>query len=381
MRIRTITAGIHLNPSKMEEQIEKAGEFLAEARERYLSEGIEVQTLRLSTQPWTGYSMKLPMEGLIPMIMDLESHAIDNGIDFVSIGPCNDPSSIDMVPNILSETTYICTSAELVDGHVLEENIKSCARAVQEIAFITRDGARNFMFAATASCPPDIPFFPASYHSGTVPSFSIGLENGDLVYSASSRSPHLQEFMRYLSHSYQEVLETLEAVAVELNNDTDHEFRGVDLSFAPGLTPDASIALAIERLTGSPFGSHGTLSAAAAITRSLDRIKIKRCGYCGLMLPILEDEGLASAADLGSLDLQKLLLYSSVCGTGLDAVPLPGDTSEERIASVLRDVASLSLKWNKPLSARLLPIPDKISGERTELNTPYLRDCSILSVI
>jgi len=137
----------------------------------------------------------------------------------------------------------------------------------------------------------------------------------------------------------------------------------------------------MERLTGSPFGSHGTLAAAATITRSLEPIEIKKCGYNGLMLPILEDEGLASSADMGSLDLQKLLLYSSVCGTGLDAVPLPGDTSEERIASVLRDVAYLSFKWDKPLSARLLPIPEKTAGEKTDLNSPYLRDCSILSVI
>ena len=44
---------------------------------------------------------------------------------------------------------------------------------------------------------------------------------------------------------------------------------------------------------------------------------------------------------------------------------LPGDTSEEHIARILSDVASLAYKWKKPLAARLLPVPGKKAGDRT----------------
>jgi uncharacterized protein (UPF0210 family) len=61
-----------------------------------------------------------------------------------------------------------------------------------------------------------------------------------------------------------------------------------------------------------------------------------------------------------------LLAYSAVCAGGLDTIPLPGDTSEEHIAHILSDVASLAYKWKKPLAARLLPVPGKKAGDRTQ---------------
>jgi uncharacterized protein (UPF0210 family) len=58
----------------------------------------------------------------------------------------------------------------------------------------------------------------------------------------------------------------------------------------------------------------------------------------------------------------------------LDTVPLPGDVSEEQIARIFGDVASLAHKWNKPLTARLLPAKGKKAGERTEFDDPYLEN-------
>ena len=61
-----------------------------------------------------------------------------------------------------------------------------------------------------------------------------------------------------------------------------------------------------------------------------------------------------------------------MCGTGLDTVPLAGDTSVDTIARMIGDVATLSVKWNKPLSARLLPVAGKHVGDRTEFTDPRL---------
>jgi uncharacterized protein (UPF0210 family) len=90
------------------------------------------------------------------------------------------------------------------------------------------------------------------------------------------------------------------------------------------------------------------------------------------MMPILEDSTLARRWAEGRISIDALLAYSSVCGTGLDTVPLPGDLSTVQIERMLSDTASLGYKWNKPLSVRLLPVPGRRAGEKTSFNDPHL---------
>lgn len=116
------------------------------------------------------------------------------------------------------------------------------------------------------------------------------------------------------------------------------------------------------------------------ITSVLKNLAVKTCGYSGLMLPVCEDFGLAQRAGEESFNLTDLLLYSAVCGCGLDAVPLPGDTPAEKIGAILVDMATLAITLNKPLSARLLPVPGKKAGEMTTFDSPYLVNCKILEL-
>jgi hypothetical protein len=109
-------------------------------------------------------------------------------------------------------------------------------------------------------------------------------------------------------------------------------------------------------------------------------LQIKTCGYSGLMLPVLEDPVLATRAAEGRYTVRELLLYSSVCGTGLDVVPLAGDTSVEELAALIRDVAALSTKLHKPLSARLFLIPGKQAGDRAEFANPFLTSSVVMKL-
>jgi uncharacterized protein (UPF0210 family) len=141
-----------------------------------------------------------------------------------------------------------------------------------------------------------------------------------------------------------------------------------------------SIAYAIERLGLGRFGEPGTVTAAALITAALKETSLRTCGYCGLMLPVLEDAGLAERNNQGLLRLSSLLAYSAVCGTGLDTIPLPGDVSEAQLAAVLLDVGTLGWKLGKPLSARLFPVPGKRAGEYTEFDFAYFVNTRIMAV-
>jgi hypothetical protein len=155
-------------------------------------------------------------------------------------------------------------------------------------------------------------------------------------------------------------------------------YLGIDPSPAPG--KDRSIGAAIESVTGVPFGSASTLDACAGITAALKSLRARTCGYAGLMLPVLEDPVLARRATEGRYGVQDLLLYSSVCGTGLDVVPLPGDTPIEVLARIIRDVATLSARLRKPLSARLFPIPGKAAGQVAHFDDPYLTDSAVMEL-
>jgi uncharacterized protein (UPF0210 family) len=152
---------------------------------------------------------------------------------------------------------------------------------------------------------------------------------------------------------------------------------GVDLSPAP--LKDDSIGAAIENLTTQPIGSSGTLTAAATITSALKDIQVTQTGYSGLMLPILEDSRLAQRWSEGRISIDSLLSYSAVCGTGLDTVPLPGDISAEQLSLIIGDMASLAVKWHKPLSARLFPVKGKNPGDLTELDGQFLVNARIQS--
>ena len=147
-------------------------------------------------------------------------------------------------------------------------------------------------------------------------------------------------------------------------------FGGIDLSPAP--LGEDSIVSALELSGYGPIGSPGTVALAAALTSALKNTGLPVCGYCGLMLPVLEDAMLGLRWEKGLVTAHELLLYSAVSGTGLDTVPLPGDKDATGIAHLLCDVATLALRLNKPLSARLFPVPGKKAGQRTEFTSPYL---------
>jgi hypothetical protein len=116
------------------------------------------------------------------------------------------------------------------------------------------------------------------------------------------------------------------------------------------------------------------------MTRVLREARYQRCGFSGIMLPVLEDQVLAQRSGEGLYGLDSLLLYSAVCGTGLDTVPLPGDVSVDELAAILLDVSTLALVADKPLTARLMPIPGKQAGDLTDFSFGYFANGRVLAV-
>jgi len=143
---------------------------------------------------------------------------------------------------------------------------------------------------------------------------------------------------------------------------------------------ELSIGTAFEKLGVPKIGLHGSLAAAAILTESIDRADFPRTGFSGLMMPVLEDATLAQRAEEGTLTVKDLLLYSAVCGTGLDTVPLPGDTTNEQITAILLDLSALALRLDKPLTARLMPVPGKKAGDLTSFDFGFFANSKVMAV-
>ncbi|MBC7236528.1 MAG: DUF711 family protein, partial [Chloroflexi bacterium] len=238
-------------------------------------------------------------------------------------------------------------------------------------------------FAALANVPPGTPFFPAAYHQGGPPRFALAMEAADLALTACRNAEDAAQACNRLTAAIEGAAAHITAVAEELQR-TGIEgtpaprFAGIDFSLAPFPSPEISIGAALEALTGGSLGSPGTLAAAALLTEAIERASFRRAGFCGLMMPVLEDVVLARRAAEGRLCLGELLQWSAVCGTGLDTVPLPGNAGQTALERVLYDVAMLSCRLNKPLTARLMPLPGKSAGDPVHFDFPYFADGGVM---
>lgn len=374
-KVRTITAFIQLDRSRYEQQVADTLKMLREAKASMELSGYNVQTIRITTQPFPAYMKGLSKSDALAFMKSYSDLAVREGFD-ASIGSAmlndnDDPSQAELLGEILSTTKGLNGSLVIADSKGVHwKGIAAAAKIIQHLKTNTTHSLGTFKFAAIAMVGPYTPFFPGSYHVGTGKRFSIGLQSANVVIDVfgQTRDPALAT--QKLTEALEGHAKKIERIANQIAKKTGWTYQGLDPT--PVFSREDQIGSAIEKFTGAKFGSSGTLTTASIITKAIKAVKVKQVGYAGLMLPVLEDPVLAQRWSEGTYSIDSLLAYSAVCGTGLDTVPLPGDVSNEQLERILGDVASLAFKWNKPLTGRLQPILGKKEGERTEFNDPFL---------
>ncbi len=385
MKIRSITYFCNPHFPLDEDVIRIAGEFLANARAAYEAEGYEVQSTRLATVAFPlllgDWEVNVPSK-LPGLAVELEQMLGEAGIAYASLGPAlpEEPHRYEAILDAIAATQNIFF------GGVMADNVRgidlaavhACARVIVDAAPLEPNGFANLRFAALANVPPGSPFFPAAYHDGLAPAFAIATEAADLAVEAFTDAVSVDVARRTLAEQIEKHGNSLAQIAADSFPDT--RFNGVDFSLAPFPEEAQSLGTAFERLGVPAVGLHGSLAAAAIITEAIDRAQFPRAGFSGLMMPVLEDATLAKRAEQGILSVKDLLLYSAVCGTGLDTVPLPGDTTAEQIAAVLLDVCALALRLDKPLTARLMPVPGKKAGDATTFNFGFFANSKVMAL-
>ena len=384
MNIRSITALIDVTYPLKAETIARAGNLLRAACEALIEGGYAVQTRRLATHPFPAVLEEAGPGKALDLAKDLEALAFVHEIDYIGLGPVrlgDPPAFIGAIPDVFAGTDNVFASVEIASQAqgVSLPQLRRAAGAVQRTAALSGDGFANLYLAALANVPPGAPFFPAAYHRGGDLTFAIATESANLAVEAVTSATSLAGAREALIHAVEVNAERIASIARRVAGRFDVAFGGIDFSLAPYPEEMRSVGRALEQLGVPAFGGQGSLAAAAFLTDALDRADFKRAGFCGLMLPVLEDSILALRARDGLLRLTDLLTFSAVCGTGLDTIPLPGDITQQEIAAILLDVAVLSLRLNKPLTARLMPLPGKQAGDEVTFDFDYFAPSRVLA--
>jgi hypothetical protein len=374
-KVRTVTAFIRLDVNDYKQQVADALTMLRNAKARYELAGYEVESIRISTQPFPEYTAGMSKQAALAFFNDLDTFAKKENV-FICIGPAlmaekDDVGEAQILAEVLGQATNLFGSIVVAgsDG-VHWKAVQAAAEAMKYLEDHSAHSLGNFRFAAIANVPAYTPFYPASYHDGLGHQFAIALESANVVAAVMAVRRDAESTHQALVAELGMHARAVADIAGKIDQETGWNYMGIDLSPAP--LKNASIGSATAGFTGGRFGASGTLTAVAIITAALRDISVKKVGYTGVMMPVLEDTRLAQLWGEGALTMDQLLAYSAVCGTGLDTIPLPGDISVNQLARIIGDVANLSVKLSKPLSARLLPVAGAKPGDLTAFDDPNI---------
>jgi len=378
-KVRAITAFIDIDPQHYEQQYGDTMRFLDSAREAYRAAGFEVQGVRIVTQPFPRYLSGMKPEEALAFLHKLDDLAgrlkFNPNIGAAMIADSDPTTWLDTLAHALA-STRLNASLVIADEYGIHwRGIRAAAGLIKKTAELSPHGRGNLNFAATAMVKSYGPFYPGAWHEGGGHAFAVGLEGAVVVNEVFAQYKDPPDAERELSLVLGRHLRDAEQVATKVAESSGWTYAGIDPTPAP--LGDDSIGAAIEKFIGAPFGSSGTMTAARVITGAVQAAPVKHTGYSGLMVPVLEDNVLARRWAEGTYNIDSLLAYSAVCAGGLDTVPLPGDISEDRLGRILSDVATLAFKWNKPLAARLLPVPGGKPGDRTDFGDSRMSDTVI----
>ena len=374
--VRAITVFVDLDARNYVAQVGRAAAQAHRAQAVFEAAGFTVQTVRITTQPFMQYAHALARAQALALFAKLAELSTREK-ELNNIGPAvlddhPDAQALALLEAVHAESLPLNSSMIIAAEDGIHWNtIRAAAHHVAVVAARSAHSQGPFAFAAIAMLNPGSPFFPGSYHLNSAGRFAVGLQSAGTVAEVFARTHgDAPAAIRELTQALSAYAREIAHLAAQVESDTGLKFWGFDPTPAPLM--DDSIAAAMEGFGPQRFGSPGTMTAAWVITESEHHVPEPRVGYSGLMLPVLEDTRIAQRWTEGAINMDALLAYSSVCATGLDTVPLPGDISEAQLARIMGDVAVLAYKWKKPLTARLLPVHGAKAGELTHFDSQFL---------
>lgn len=364
-RIRTINLGLKSDPLTPSRVAQRARRFFGSADGIFGDADLAPRTRRVTTQPCAGYAPTV--RTLLPVIREMEREL--DGIWLCVPGPqfhdeADDPSSLDWLPELIGGTENVFFNALVGSRFGIHLGaIKRIGTLMREIALAQDNGQGNFRFAAIANVRPGMPYFPAAYHEGD-DCFTVALELAHLADAVFHTTGTFDEKLRMFTRDVAALARKTNGCARKVAAETGMKFMGLDFSLAPFPGEHTSAVGAIEALNNTPIGSANFILSFHAVNQVLATVaaEVPRIGYNGTMLSVAEDTVLARRVAERKVCIKDLLLYATICGCGLDMLPLQPDTPACHLSALVQTMAVIAHRWDKPLIARLLPTPLDSAG-------------------
>lgn len=391
MKMRSITLGIDsCDKADISEGID-IGAFFNNANDMFSKFDFYPRTQRIVLTPF-GVANETEKQSVLSTVEKVSVICKENGIRWFCVPFKTFNQNMQHLNSVAVEIADKYKNAFI--NYILVQNnqlsFKSALYAgkfVKSVSSLSENGFDNFRCGASFNCKADGAYFPFTYHEGKN-GFSIALEMIPAIVSAIKENENetLDNLRAKIIEVLLPALTQIDKIGGEIELATGIKYNGIDISIAPHPEePEHSAAYMVELLGVELFSGFGSTFITSFLTDILKTIaatgSIKVIGFNGVMYSVLEDPAFSRISmQEESIFIEQLMLFSTVCACGLDMVPIPGDVTDEKIGSIMLDVAALSMCLKKPLGVRLLPIPGKTAGQTTNFKHDFLCNTKILTV-
>jgi len=165
--VRAITAFIELDPARYAEQFEDTANRLRQASAVFQKAGYEVQTVRITTQPYPRYVRGMSKDQALTLLSNLAALGREQSVA-INIGPAvmtdePDPAMLEVLEALHSELKQLDASMIVAsESGVHWKTVRAAARHIYRVAQKSPRSQGTFNFAATAMLAPGAPFYPGS---------------------------------------------------------------------------------------------------------------------------------------------------------------------------------------------------------------------------
>ena len=395
--IRTITMGISLYDcagddinvvcNRIYDKITHCAERLVPVGCELESElGIPIVNKRVSVTPISLVGGKYSPDDYVKIAKTLDRAADTLGINFiggysalVQKGFTNNARNlIESIPEALTVTNKVCSSVNVAStkAGINMDAIALMGNIIKRTAYLTRDNesigcAKLVVFA---NIPEDNPFMAGAIHGMGEPDtvINVGVSGPGVVASAIKREGFcdFSQLADTVKKTAFKITRVGQLIAYEASKKLNTPYGIIDLSLAPTPAVGDSVAHILENMGLEKCGTHGTTAALALLNDAVKKGGVMASshvgGLSGAFIPVSEDAGMISAAECGSLTIEKLEAMTAVCSVGLDMIAVPGTTSASTISGIIADEISIGVINNKTTAVRLIPVEGKGVGETVE---------------
>src|SRR5581483_2790182 len=192
-KVRAITGFLRLDRATSTQQISEALSVLRAAKAEFESQGYQIETLRIVTQPLAELVNGLTDADALKFLKTFDELGKKESF-LPSVGPAmmrdsDDPKTMHLLAQALVMMPDLQANTIMAgDDGIHWKVIRETAALVRYVADHSVHSQGNFAFTGTAMLKPFGPFYPGTYHTGAGRQFSLGFEGANVVQEVFART-------------------------------------------------------------------------------------------------------------------------------------------------------------------------------------------------